>query len=629
MNRVIFSDKIFYSTNVCPYVFMNTNLNRVSFLSIANSFIYKNRLEFIDINETGTFDLGIKRLDVVEFSFAYEHFSQKILNTLVFKKVLVVILQGIIYGIQTDLFTRFRDINCVSLSVDNHEQFLHGGTSWMSSLNSDLDVNLTISLKFRDILARTIVLESLPKKKVFSSAYTYPNEDICMFKNFPHKQLVYPALVFEKQVPACSCTIIWLMQYSNIYLNNDYTDFVNQIRTPYPESHSNNTARKCFLKKNLQNLTKSCNFAEKFKNCNLKIAKKFGTFDNLDAIILFKWFQYVLEVGLKPSLCFIGIITNTLVICVIKNHKKEHSFKKTMYTYMLVNSVFNLIFCGVSSFSLINVCIFPKTSFCSSIFKEAFSQYFKIYVVDFLGEAVRFCCNVSFFIFSVSRFFTSIFNSNTKIKFLNYAEKINTSHLFGIVLCIGLLLNLFKLFEYKKNMPYSTIDTKFPFNAYDIEYCENRLIVSSTFALRCRIFPVINLINSILNNIIYLFISVIIDVLLINFSNRNLERKKKLTNEKEQLEHAIKLKEKVNKMVITNGSLYFVSHFPQFLITLILFVYKSRLSSVCFYYIPCNEFLELMQTFNLISIGFQFFIFKKFDKNIHESYKDLKLRFQE
>ena len=617
IKRIVFSP--FYLSQVCPYVFMNTNLEEVTFNGISNSFIYKNRLEFYNLTETQS--LNINKLQTVIFEFDYDHVSLKIVNTLIFSKMVNLIIHGIIYDIQTDFFDFFKEIRCIILSIENIQNFLHSGTKWMNYLNKDIHLNVSIpSNAIHHIMHRAIILELIGARNIFIKTYDYPNEDICLFKDFPHQQLVYPSIFLENANSKCSCTVIWLIQYSHVYLNKDYSEYDINIKVIYAGLYLNFTARNCYLHRDLLNQTKTCDFPNRLKNCQFKTTVSFA---GMNSIHYFKWFEYIFEVYLKPFLCLLGILTNSVTIIIIIIKKKE-TLKLTMYNYMLANSIFNLIFCVVCIFSLINVCIFPRSSFCSSIHKEVFSQYFRIYIVDFFGEAIRICCNVSYFMFAISRFFVSTSHANGRL--FKKFEKMKLRHFFACIFIFGLLLNFFKVFEYKISVPYSTVDIKFPFNAYEILYCENKFFFTSTFLFRCKLFPVLSLINSILNNIVYLFVSLVIDIMLIKFTYKNLERKRNLTNEAGILKEAAKFKKKVNKMIITNGILYSLSHFPQFLVTLMLFIFKKRLPDYCLVYFPCNDFLEIIQTCNLISMGFQFFIYYIFDKNICESFHCIKER---
>ena len=621
MVKIIFDG--YYTNVVCPYVFMNTQLGEISFNGISNSLIYKNRLEFLDLNETT--NLNTSSIYYALFYFDYEHVTHKAVNKLIFRGINVLILQGIIYDIQVDFFYSFKNVRCVTLSNENLKSFLHVGLKWLNYLNKNIRVNLSSLDKSAQIMSHSVILEIFGTQKIFTKPYNFPNEDLCLFKDFPHQRLVYPAIYLEGPNFKCSCTVIWLIQYSHIYLNRDYSYYDNDVLLIY-NMFRNFTAKNCLMSHDLKTKIKSCEFKRRFEACNFNTHSFNIDYDYVNGNRLLKWIEFIIEVFLKPTLCLIGMMTNSLTIILLNKVLKKKHCNKILYNHMLVNALFNLAFCIVSSFSLMNVCIFPKTSFCSSIYKERFAQYFKIYVINFLGEALRFCCNFSYFTFAFSRIYATSSVDFIKTNIMKLFEKIRLKLCFFFVFLLGLLLNLFKLFEYKITEPFSTTDIKFPFNGYDILYCENGLFSEKSFIFRCKLFPILNLVNSVLNNVVYVFLSAIIDILLINFSNRNLKRKKLLTHDKEKLDEALRLKEKINKMIVTNGLLYFVSHFPQFFLALVLLAYKKKLSAFCTYSFLCNEFLEVTQTFNLLSIAFQFFIYKKFDKNIRECFYELELK---
>ena len=164
-------------------------------------------------------------------------------------------------------------------------------------------------------------------------------------------------------------------------------------------------------------------------------------------------------------------------------------------------------------------------------------------------------------------------------------------------------------------------DTNYPFDAYGANYCGNEIseLKHKTNAIQrmCKLFTVLNVSNAVLNNVVFFFISIFIDVGLIGFTRQNIRHKKAMSFSKEDvlLAHAIKLKEKVNKMIMTNGLLYFVSHVPEFVVTLLLTVFNRILSRYCVYMFSCVEFIEIAQSFNFFSISLQFFVFWGFDNN--------------
>ena len=333
---------------------------------------------------------------------------------------------------------------------------------------------------------------------------------------------------------------------------------------------------------------------------------------------VFKLLQYIIEVFLRPCLCFIGLITNILTLKVVRNKEHTKSFKLPMYKHIKFNALFNICFCFIYSFSLMNICIFPKSSFCSSVLKDEASQYLKIYLIYFLGNALRLCCNFSFISFMTSRFISTALSTPSQFKKWN--DKLNFKLFYLITFLLCLLLSIFKIFENKPNEAYSNFDKNFPFNAYDVKYCAYGSLKERNKGV-CELFWTLNLINNILNNILFLILSLVIDLLMLRYWFKVIKEKRALNSP--HLNEAKEFKNKMNKIVISNGIFFFVSHFPEFIVTLLLIIFKNSLSDFCFYYFSCFELIEMAQTFHFASIVFQFFIYLKFDRNFIHSCRDL------
>ena len=108
----------YYSKDVCPYVFLNSPLQHLSFEHITNSLIYKNQLEFVQI--TGTDDLNLLHFRVLIVNVAYEHITHKLIVKNVFKNVRQVHLMGYFYGIEADLFDlSFKNLKEIHIVADN------------------------------------------------------------------------------------------------------------------------------------------------------------------------------------------------------------------------------------------------------------------------------------------------------------------------------------------------------------------------------------------------------------------------------------------------------------------------------------------------------------------------------
>jgi hypothetical protein len=179
---------------------------------------------------------------------------------------------------------------------------------------------------------------------------------------------------------------------------------------------------------------------------------------------------------------------------------------------------------------------------------------------------------------------------------------------------ISVIFSIFKLFEFKTNEIYSSFDKNFPYNAYDIKYCETYAFKNIySFWIKCNLFWTFDLVNTGVKSSCVLLISLIVDILMIRFSNAIVAKKRAINCP--HLSEAIKYKANLNKMILVNGCLIFVSHMPEFVVTLLLMIFKRNLSEFCHQFFSCSELIEMARVFHLLSIGLNFFIFKHFDHN--------------
>ena len=88
-----------------------------------------------------------------------------------------------------------------------------------------------------------------------------------------------------------------------------------------------------------------------------------------------------------------------------------------------------------------------------------------------------------------------------------------------------------------------------------------------------------------------------IDICMIQYSNKVIEKKKALNSV--NLTEALQSKNKLNKMIITNGALFFFAHIPEFVVTLIVLFRKSiDFVEFCTIGFECNHLIEMAQVFH-------------------------------
>jgi hypothetical protein len=454
--------------------------------------------------------------------------------------------------------------------------------------------------------------------------YTYPSEDLCLFEHFPHKNLVIPSLAIRNEDIECSCTIIWLIQNHKTYIAK------RNMSQDYEIYFKNFSVIRCLS--NFSTQFDLCEFESKFKNClNSSFTPANDELSVLQIFFVFEWLNLVIKVYMQTFLSLLGLLTNWLTIVTVKNKAHKKILDNVMYEHIFFNSCFNLCFCFLHSFSLINICIFPKSSFCSSVYKTLVAQYFKYVFELFLGNSLRLCCNFSFILFSMSRFHALKLSKNCFVSLANNFNSFLSKKLkllYPIMFTLCSTWSTFKLFEYGPNEVYSSFDKNFPYNRFDDKYCDFADMGEYRYlAFGCRVFPMLNLINNVFNNILFLFVSVIIDIHIIRFTNEKYTRSKSLFHDQKHLDEAAEHRKKVRKLIVTNGVLYFFSHIPEFTFTLLLIVFKKEMKYFCYTFFSCTEINEIFQVFSLLSICLQFFVFKHFDSNFLLSFNDLKARF--
>ena len=608
-----------YSTPVCPYIFLNTEINYLAFMDIANSFIYRNDLKFMDLNKSVS---SLRELVILNIEAAYIHLNNSLVHRQLFRNAENIIICCYIYSIHELMLDNFNKLKTILLKLDTFDLNFNIGFKWLHFLNKDINVRDSLQVSWAE-RNRAVFVYFTDIEFAFKKFYTYPDRDLCFFSEFPLHRLVYPVLTSLSPIRIeCTCTVMWLIQFSKYVMTPNYTRFYEDISTQYF------AVQHCFQRgdKYISSKIRECNFTERLSNCFEK--KRHLQLHGWSLRILlfdYKWIKFVIEVYFQPIMCIISVATNLLTICVIRSKKTAHlkqSIHSIMYKHIVANSAFNLLYSSIQLLSLVNICIFPSTSFCSKLYQTEASQYFKIYTIYFVGNATRLCTNISYIAFSVSRFYLSTSNPSRIFKLF---ESLNILLFYSLVSLFAMGFSSFKIFQFKVNDFFPNYDSNYPFDAYGINYCNYNFIKqtpkwNSIVGFKCNLFNGLTMVNTILNNMVFFFISIIIDAGLIRFTNQNLAHKRTLfpSEHSPGLLEALKFKKKVNRMIIINGMLYFVSHAPEFVVTLLLLVYKNSLSIYCTTIFSFIEFVEIAQVFNFWSIGLQFFVFKHFDTNFQK-----------
>jgi hypothetical protein len=210
----------------------------LSFGDISDSLIHSNRLYFAKIEDmhVQTRLESLRDILIVEFCLYYETLSENILSAFLFGSVRIVKIEGLLTKVNGDFVNKFRQLNTLKLKLSNMREFFHTDTKWMNSFNYDIIESIQNGDDI-EVSRLKIIHFVYPKEKAaFDRIYTYPNEDICLFINFPHMQFVVPIIMPGVRLE-CTCTLKYLQMYVKDYyarngfvnLTSEYVDFEEDL----------------------------------------------------------------------------------------------------------------------------------------------------------------------------------------------------------------------------------------------------------------------------------------------------------------------------------------------------------------------------------------------------------------
>jgi hypothetical protein len=602
---LFFDNVIFPEQGLCPLVFENCLTRKIKFGAIINSLLIKNRLSFIITDNNQSNDI-LPDLIVVTFEMVYESLTFDLLDIKLFHRIRGLIVSKNLLEIESYLLKEFKYLNFIQINILNLREFFHRGTKWLKysfyfRSNKEKDLKNYKTIRFIQLITDTS----------FVRTYEYPNEDFCLFKDFPHSQLVLPVIIGATSL-TCTCTLQWLqMNYTNFkplfVVINDYEKFLNESFTSYSQNG---------LLFQFCNEKTECDMVDLDSRCN--ISKSYTKIlDDVDLYFVIKWLQYILLIILQPLLASIGIINNFLILVTLRNKEKQKLFKDQMYKHMEINSFFNIIYCIIKALSLINICINQSAHslFCSRFYTQEWSQYLKIIVQHILGNVFRTCVNVSYLFFSLCRLIDS-----SKLKEKKYFKKIlklNLKLYVFLLLTFSILISLFKVFQYEITWRKDSIDSsaEYPLEIYNEMTCS-----LTRFTSKCKLFDSLKIVNNLFNDILFFVFNIALDLFMLKYFNQAIDHKISLRKSNADNTDLFNKKKKINRLVILNGILFFISHMPEFIIAVLLLSFREKITHFCTHQIPCDLLNEEAQFFYLISIMCTFYLFLIFDRNFKESF---------
>lgn len=164
-NRIIFGSGNSFARPIPELAFRNTRISHLQFINLD----YRNQQTglYIERDDSGDLSAHIQRLEFTNCHL--NELSTRIMSPQVFAHLKQLIVGSNIWSIKNDLFSYFKHMHAVTLELNDLGAFLtRSDNLWMQHLNaqrSHLYFNLTLIDR--------------------AHRYTFPNEDICLFRHFP------------------------------------------------------------------------------------------------------------------------------------------------------------------------------------------------------------------------------------------------------------------------------------------------------------------------------------------------------------------------------------------------------------------------------------------------------------
>ena len=290
-----------------------------------------------------------------------------------------------------------------------------------------------------------------------------------------------------------------------------------------------------------------------------------------------------------------------------------------MFKHILIHSVFNVVYCFIMMFKLINLCLFVTPSlFCSSIAIDLPAQSFKIIFIEYFGNIAKTCCNVSYTAISISRIFLTENKKNKGclIKFKN----LNITLYLIVMVVFSSVLSIFKFFQFNLNRLYlsDTLDF-FPIPNNNNHICN----IYMYEIMKCSFWEVLRIINSSVNDIFFFIITIIFDVAVLkNIASIINSKKTMVENFKEAEEE--KKRKRILKMIVINGIIFTFSHLPEFISAIVLLIFQNNLFFCTIF--DCSVLNDVGQFFVYFSIMSQLSINNNFNSIFKESFDNIFLK---
>ena len=625
-----------FKRKICPLLFEDSEIYIFILTDLLDTFYKKNIFQFYNRTTSNS------RIRFLTLQKVYDiNIDLNLLHPSVFNQLGLILIEGFsLNSIDENIFREFHNLYSIQIDPIIFKKIIHKqGIAWIRQWNRDINASITsstdYSLQYKSIrLTYNIMKQRNRISKIF------PEEDFCIYVDFPFNQLITVYEIFTNEDynvkdefmnatwnavnldNEITCTYLWLVQYYKFY--NTYYSIISKNVKRYLAKVMNSKAFKSISK---------CNFGNRINLCRKSSYHIMDILDENDFLNFNKKLQIIFKISLYPISLF-GLFTNFIVVIVILKKDNTDLFKEfKQYTYLYLNSIFCMVILLIELLSWMTECFYPFEVFCPEIRKLVAIQFFKIIFKECLVIIFIFMCNFTYVAFSLNRI-SLIGKKHGKL--VTFASEVGIKKYIIVTFFISLSFSWAKFFKYKVNYFYP--DTNFPIPN------ESNIIISRSNRFK-DFYLTFNLISDMVNYLLFVSICIVIDICMVVQLRRTLNEKAKKTKEMNQKQSQSKTSEyeevvnKAIKMVVLNSVIGILFKLPVCFIPLLnvsaefyfknLFYKYFHPSFGDFYsFLFYSGFYALIQDVShflfTLSLSIQMFIYNRFDKKFRAGYERLR-----
>jgi hypothetical protein len=358
----------------CPLIFKNSNTVLLQ--------INGKPIRFY----TGNSSYNQSNIQTLYFNnLVVDNLDKEILHPQVYSSLNQIWITGSVKKIETDVFKELKNVRNIYFKINDFKGFIHGnGIEWMNYVNyyappfNMSRFELECGFECMELLSSSVTWIGLENTSVNRSnsfdsfpyfpnlkSYAFPEQDFCIFSNYPHDRSVLVGLK-DNYLLNCTCTMIWMSKNAALLTTLNTPSSYNPLCLSLISN--NVTFKQAF---------DACGFPDKYEKCQMNMAslnKSLASYTDsyfqfYDAQYVFieirdilkNYFDYwVLVVGFLANLITVIVIINAYRKASAYSNNKDNqlgSIKENFFTYMLINSVINSIYCLIMFFNEVLPCV--------------------------------------------------------------------------------------------------------------------------------------------------------------------------------------------------------------------------------------------------------------------------------